>query len=83
MTSSTNESDTGQKIAWQKQIPVIQKLEMDKILDTRVLKKTRRHEYYEYLVKWKNKLVEDTTWMTEAVIQENGSTMEELMNRSS
>jgi hypothetical protein len=83
VTSSTNESDTGQKTAWQKQIPVIQKLEMEKILDTRVLKKTRRHEYYEYLIKWKNQPVEDATWMTEAVIQENGSTVEELMNRSS
>jgi hypothetical protein len=56
---------------------------MEKILDTRVLKKTRRHEYYEYLIKWKNQPVEDATWMTEAVIQENGSTVEELMNKSS
>jgi hypothetical protein len=83
VTSSTNESDTGQKTAWQKKIPVTQKLEMEKILDTKVLKKTRRHEYYEYLIKWKNQPVEDATWMTEAVIQENGSTVEELMNRSS
>jgi hypothetical protein len=80
VTSSTNESYTGQNIAWQKQILVIQKLEMEKILDTRVLKKTRRHEY---LIKWKNQPVEDATWMTEAVIQENGSTVEELMNKSS
>ena len=83
MTSSTDESDTGQKIAWQKQIPVIQELEMEKILDTRVLKKTRRHEYYEYLIKWQNQPVEDATWMTEADIQKHGSTVEEFMNRSS
>ncbi len=83
VTSSTNELDTGQKIAWKKHIPVMQKLEMEKILDIRVLNKTRGHEYHEYLIKWKNQLVEDATWMTEAVIHKNGGTVEELMNRSS
>ena len=82
-TSSTNELDTGQKVEWQKQIPVVPKLEMEKILDTRVLKQTRGQEYYEYLVKWKNQPLEDATWVTVALIQKSGKTMEELMNRSS
>ena len=82
-TSSTSELDTGQKVEWQKQIPVVPKLEMEKILDTRVLKKTRGQEYYEYLIKWKNQPLEDATWVTAALIQKSGRTMEELINRSS
>ena len=82
-TSSTNELDTGQKVKWQKQIPVVPKLEMEKILDTRVLKKTKGQEYYEYLIKWKNQPLEYATWVTTAVIQKSGRTVEELMNKSS
>jgi hypothetical protein len=82
-TSSTNELDTGRRVEWQKQIPTVPKLEMEKILDTRVLKKTRGHEYYEYLNKWKNQPLEDATWVTAALIQKSGSIVEELMNMSS
>jgi hypothetical protein len=56
---------------------------MERILDTRVLKKTRGQEYYEYLVKWKDHPVEYATWVTVALIQKSGSTEEELMNMSS
>jgi hypothetical protein len=48
-----------------------------------VLKKTRRQEYYEYLVKWKDDTLEDATWVTIALIQKSGSIVEELMNTSS
>jgi len=41
---------------------------MERILETRVLKKTRGQEYHEYLVKWKNHPVEDATWVTAALI---------------
>lgn len=34
------------------------------------MKKTRGKDYYEHLVKWKNQLVEDTTWLTSTIIQE-------------
>ena len=81
--SSTNSLDIGQKVKWQKQIPTVPKLEMERILDTRVLKKTRGHEYYEYLIKWKNQPLEDATWVTVALIQKSGKTVEEIMNRSS
>jgi hypothetical protein len=48
---------------------------MERILDTRVLKKTRGKEYYEYLVKWKDHPLEDATWVTVALIQKSGSTI--------
>jgi hypothetical protein len=56
--------------------------QMERILDKRVSKKTRRKQYFEYLVKWKNHPVEDASWETEAEIQKHGQTMQELMDRS-
>jgi hypothetical protein len=52
---------------------------MECILDKRVGRKTRRKQYFEYLVKWKNHPVEDTSWETEAVIQKHGQTVQEPM----
>jgi hypothetical protein len=69
-------------IQWQKQLPVAEKPQMECILDKRVGRKTRRKQYFEYLVKWKNHPVEDASWETEAVIQKHGHTMQELMDRS-
>jgi hypothetical protein len=69
-------------IQWQKQLPVAQKPEMEYILDNRASKKTRRKQYFEYLVKWKDHPVEDASWETEAVIQKHGHTVQELMDRS-
>jgi hypothetical protein len=79
------EAETGTEepvIQWMKQLPVAEKPQMECILDKRVGKKTRRKEYYEYLVKWKNHPVEDASWETEAVIQKHGQTVQELMDRS-
>jgi hypothetical protein len=56
---------------------------MEIILDTRVLKKTRGQEYYDYLVNWKDHPLEDATWVIVALIQKSGITIEELMNESS
>jgi hypothetical protein len=50
-------------------------------LDKRVGKKTRRKEYYEYLVKWKDHPVEDPNWENEARIMKHGHTVQELMDR--
>jgi hypothetical protein len=69
-------------VQWQKQLPVAERPQMECILDKRVGKKTRRKKYFEYLVKWKNHLVEDASWETEAVIQKHGQTVQELMDRS-
>jgi hypothetical protein len=79
------EAETGDRlpvIQWMKQFPVAEKPQMECILDKRVGKKTRRKEYFEYLVKWKNHPVEDASWETEAEIQKHGQTVQELMDRS-
>jgi hypothetical protein len=41
------------KIQWEKQMTVAEKPQMEKVIDQRVSKKTRRKTYFEYLVKWK------------------------------
>ena len=41
---------------------------MECILYKRVGKKTRRKEYFEYLVKWEDHPVEDASWENEAEI---------------
>ena len=69
-------------VQWQKQLSVGEKPQMECILDKRIGKKTRRKEYYEYLVKWKNHSVEDASWEREAMIQKHGQTVQELMDRS-
>jgi hypothetical protein len=56
---------------------------MESIIDKRIRKKTRRKEYFEYLVKWKGHPVEDASWEYEAKIHKNGQTVQELMNSSS
>jgi hypothetical protein len=59
-----DETGTGNEqpvIQWRKQMPVADKPQMERILDTRVSKKTRWKEYFEYLVKWKNHPVEDAS----------------------
>ena len=64
------------------QFPVEKPLEEERILDKRVIKKKRDNKYYEYLVKWRNHLVEDSTWVTVAKLQKRGSSVEDLMDRS-
>ena len=39
--------------------------EVEQVLDHRIGKSTRGKDYYEYLVKWKNRLVEDATWISQ------------------
>jgi hypothetical protein len=56
------------EVQWTKQIPIVEKPQMESILDKRVSKRTRRKEYFEYLVKWKGYPIEDASWMNEAEI---------------
>jgi len=63
------------------QMPTVEKLHIEKNLDQRTDKRTRRKVYYEYLVKWKNRPVEDARWLTEVDIQKREKTVEELMDR--
>ena len=55
---------------------------MDKIIEQRAGNNTRRKTYPEYLVKWKDHPVEDSSWVTELDILKHGKTVQELMNMS-
>ena len=61
---------------------VAEKPQMEQILDERVGKKTKRKEYFEYLVKWKGHPVKDACWESKMEIQRHGHNMRELMDRS-
>ena len=39
--------------------------EIEQILDQRVGKTTRGKDYYEYLVMWKNRPIEDASWISQ------------------
>jgi hypothetical protein len=69
-------------VQWMKQLLVAEKPQMECILDKRVIKRTRRKQYFKYLVRWKNHPVEDASWENEAGIQKHGKIMQELMDRS-
>jgi hypothetical protein len=49
-------------------MPLAKKLEIENILEQRIAKRMRRKVYYEYLAKWKDRPVEDTSWLTEVDI---------------
>ena len=80
-TSRSVDSGTAEKVQWKKQMSVAKPLEAEKILNTRIAKKTKR-EYLEYLVKWKDHPVEDFTWMDVATLQKAGYSVEDLMSES-
>jgi hypothetical protein len=61
---------------------IAEKLQMEKIVDHSIGKKTRRKTFFEYLVKWKGHPIEDVSWENEAAIQKHGRTVQELMDRS-
>jgi hypothetical protein len=72
-----------EKIQWTKQMPVDEKPQMESIIDKRISIKTRRKQYFEYLVKWKGHPVEDSSWEDETIIQKHGRIVKELMNKNS
>jgi len=53
-------------------MPVVEKPQMEQILNKRVGKKTTRKYYFEYLFKQKGHLVEDASWEREEEIQKHG-----------
>jgi hypothetical protein len=70
------------EIQWEKKMPTTENPQMEKIIDQRIGKKTRRKTYFEYLVKWKDHPTEDASWVTEPDIQKHGKIVQELMDRS-
>jgi hypothetical protein len=66
-----------------KQMLVAENPSMEKIIDQRIGKKTRRKTYFEYLVKWKGHLMEYVSWESEGDIQKHGQMVQEIMNKSS
>ena len=54
-------SDEQLEVQCIKQMPVLEKPQMESILEKRVSKRTRRREYFECLVKWKGHLVENAS----------------------
>ena len=79
--SGNPDQDEGKEKQWLKKMYVAKSLEAEQIL--RVAKKTIGKEYLEYLVKWKDRSMEDSTWMDEATLQIAGHSIEDLMSRSS
>ena len=69
-------------IPWEAQLSKAIATIPERILDKRISKKTRGKEYYEYLIKWKDHPIEDSTWMTTTMLQKSGVTVEDLMDRS-
>jgi hypothetical protein len=65
-------NDNQSEVQWKKKMLVAEKPQMENILDKRIGKKTRRREYFEYLVKWKGHPVEGVSWENEAEIQKHG-----------
>jgi hypothetical protein len=55
---------------------------MEKIVDQRIGKKTKRKTYFEYLVKWKGHPIDDSSWENKAAIHKNGKPVQELMDKS-
>jgi hypothetical protein len=55
---------------------------MEKIIDQRIGKKTKRKTYFEYLIKWKGHPIEDASWENETDIQKHGKPVQELMDMS-
>lgn len=63
-------------------MPYVQPPEIERILDTQVAKRTRRKEYLQYLVKWKNCPIENNSWLDARQIEQTSSSVEELMDWS-
>lgn len=75
-----NTQDGGE--AWMRQMPYVQPPEIEIILNTQVAKQTRQKEYLQYLVKWKNRPIEDSPWLDARQIEQIVSSVEKLMDWS-
>lgn len=65
--------------AWKRQMPYVQPPEIESILETQVVRRTWWKDYMHYLVKWKNHLIEDNSWLDARKIAQTGTSVEKLM----
>jgi hypothetical protein len=63
-------------------LPTTEKPHMERIIEERDGKKTKRKTYLKYLVKWKDHPMEDASWVTKPDILKHGNTVQELMDKS-
>lgn len=55
-------------------IPAHEPRKLDKILETKIIKQTRKNVYKKYLVQWKGNPEEESVWMDEQEIYKHGLT---------
>eukprot|EP00253_Pinus_taeda_P025771 PITA_25771 len=67
---------------WIRQMLYVQPPEIERILDTQVAKRIRKKEYLQYFVKWKNRPIEDSSWLDARQIEQADYSVEKLMDRS-
>lgn len=65
-------------VDWVKDLPPSKPLELECILDSKVIKPTRKGVYKDYLVKWKGLPKSEGTWMSEGDIIKHGTTVTRL-----
>ena len=75
--------DPTEDVQWVRQMPVAHPLDVEAILDTKVVKSTGKRDYLDYLVKWKERPTGDSTWMSAAELEAIGFTVADLMNMGS
>lgn len=66
---------------WVKDFPPSQPVELESILDTKIVKKTRKGVYKNYLVKWKGLPDSDAMWMSKADILQHGVEISDLITQ--
>ena len=63
-------------------MPYARPLEIERILNTQVAKRTRRKVYLQYLIKWKNHPIEVSSWLNARQIEQADYSVQKLMDRS-
>eukprot|EP00253_Pinus_taeda_P034456 PITA_34456 len=61
-TQPTQDTQDGSE-TWMRQMPYVQPPKIERILDTQVAKRSRQKEYLQYLVKWKNSPIGESSWL--------------------
>jgi hypothetical protein len=74
------ESNDQKQVHWEEQLSTTKKPQMEKIIEQRDGKKTRRKTYPEYLAKQKDHPMEYASWITKPNILKRGKIVQELMN---